>query len=86
MDIFLDKIMDFIIQNKKIDNDEVEIVRYGLEMTVLKITFFFAALIVSLFMNSVWQYIIFLCLVYCVLMQAAITKKQECGALYGQSC
>lgn len=62
MDIFLDKIMDFIIHNRKIDDEEAEIVRYGLEMAVLKITFFAAALAVSLLMNSFWQFIIFISL------------------------
>ena len=62
MDIFLDKIMDFIIHNRKIDDEEAEIVRYGLEMAVLKITFFVAALVVSLLMNSFWQFIIFISL------------------------
>lgn len=62
MDIFLDKIMDFIIHNRKIDDNEAEIVRYGLEMAVLKITFFAAALVVSLLMNSFWQFIIFISL------------------------
>lgn len=62
MDIFLDKIMDFIIHNRKIDDDEAEIVRYGLEMTILKVTFFAAALVVSIFMNSFWQFIIFISL------------------------
>ena len=62
MDIFLDKIMDFIIHNKKIDDEEAEIVRYGLEVAVLKITFFAAALVVSLLMNSFWQFIIFISL------------------------
>lgn len=62
MDIFLDKIMDFIIHNRKIDDEEAEIVRYGLEVAVLKITFFAAALVVSLLMNSFWQFIIFISL------------------------
>lgn len=62
MDMLLDKIMDFITHNRKIDDEEAEIVRYGLEMAVLKITFFAAALAVSLLMNSFWQFIIFISL------------------------
>lgn len=62
MDKFLDKIMDFIIHNRKIDDEEAEIVRYGLEIAVLKITFFASALIISLLMNSFWQFIIFISL------------------------
>lgn len=62
MDMFLDKIMDFINHNRKIDDEEAEIVRYGLEMAALKITFFAAALAVSLLMNSFWQFIIFISL------------------------
>lgn len=62
MDMFLDKVMDFITHNRKIDDEEAEIVRYGLEMAVLKITFFAAALVVSLLMNSFWQFIIFISL------------------------
>lgn len=62
MDILLDKVMDFIIHNRKIDDEEAEIVRYGLEIAVLKITFFAAALVISLLMNSFWQFIIFISL------------------------
>lgn len=62
MDMFLNKIMDFIIHNRKIDDEEAEIVRYGLEMAILKVTFFAAALVVSIFMNSFWQFIIFISL------------------------
>lgn len=62
MDVFLNKIMDFIIHNRKIDDEEAEIVRYGLEMAILKVTFFAAALVVSIFMNSFWQFIIFISL------------------------
>lgn len=62
MDMLLDKIMNFITNNRKIDDEEAEIVRYGLEMAVLKITFFAAALAVSLLMNSFWQFIIFISL------------------------
>lgn len=62
MDMFLDKIMDFINHNRKIDDEEAEIVRYGLEMAALKITFFAAALAVNLLMNSFLQFIIFISL------------------------
>lgn len=62
MDMFLDKIMDFITRNRRIGNEEAEIVRYGLEMTVLKFTFFVAALFISLLMDSFWQFIIFILL------------------------
>lgn len=62
MDMLLDKIMAFITHNRKIDDDEAEIVRYGLEIAVLKTIFFAATLIVSLLMNSFWQFIIFISL------------------------
>lgn len=62
MDMLLDKIIDFITHNKKIDEEEIEIVRYGLEIAVLKITFFAAACVISLLMNSFLQFIIFISL------------------------
>ena len=65
MDKLLDTIMDFVLKNKDIDNDEAEVVRYGLEMFILKAVFSLAALAVGALMHSFWE-----CLVFIILFSA----------------
>lgn len=60
MDKILDKAIDFLYNNKDDMNEEkAEIIRYGLEVLLIKITFFTAALVISLLMHSFWECIIF---------------------------
>lgn len=64
MERILNKIMDFISHNENVDENKYEIVKYGLELFILKITFFIAILIVSIILNSFWEYLVFFLLFY----------------------
>ena len=60
MDKILDKAIDFLYNNEDDMNEEkAEIIRYGLEVLLIKITFFTAAMAISLLMHSFWECIIF---------------------------
>ncbi len=60
MDKILDKAIEFIYNNEDDMNEEkAEIIRYGLEVLLIKITFFTAALVISLLMHSFWECLIF---------------------------
>lgn len=65
MDKLLDMIMEFVSKNKDFDSDEAEVVRYGLEMFILKAVFSAAALAVGAIMHSFWE-----CLVFIILFSA----------------
>ncbi len=62
MDKLLDKLMKFIVGNENLDNEQAEIVRYGLEIFIIKFAFFGAAMVISIFMDSFIQYLIFIML------------------------
>lgn len=60
MDAILNKIMDFIYKNEDdMDEEKAEIVKYGLEILLLKITFFAATLIIGALMHSFVECLIF---------------------------
>lgn len=62
MDKILDSAMIFLYKDKELDKDEAEIVRYGLEILLIKLFFSTAILIMSIFMGSFWECIAFLIL------------------------
>lgn len=62
MDRILTATMNFLCKNKSMDDDEAEIIRYGLELLLIKISFSFAILIMSIFINSFWECLVFLLL------------------------
>lgn len=60
MDKFLDATMDFLYRNEEnMDEEQAEIVRYGLELFFLKVSFFAATIIIGILMGSFWESIIF---------------------------
>ena len=60
MDKILDKAIEFLYDNEdEMDEEKAEIIRYGLEILLIKITFFSAALVISSLMHSFWECIIF---------------------------
>lgn len=60
MDKILDKAIEFLYDNEdEMDEEKAEIIRYGLEILLIKITFFSAALVISLLMHSFLECIIF---------------------------
>lgn len=64
MERILIKIMDFISQNENVEKENCEIIKYGLELFLLKITFFIAILIAAIMINSFWEYLVFFALFY----------------------
>lgn len=63
MDKILNKIMRFISENDdNMDEEESEVIRYGLEILLIKISFFTAALIIGAIMQSFLECLIFITL------------------------
>ncbi len=60
MDLILSKIMDFLCQHENLDSDKEEIVRYGLEICILKVLFTICAIIIGILMHSFFECIAFL--------------------------
>lgn len=60
MDLILNKIMGFLIQHESMDVDEEEIVRYGLEICILKVLFTMCTIVIGILMHSVYECVIFL--------------------------
>ncbi len=59
MDKLLNSIMKFLEKHKEMDEEQYEIVRYGLELIVLKVSFFAAAMVVGLIMHSFAECLVF---------------------------
>jgi accessory gene regulator B len=60
MDKLLDATMDFLYRNEEnMDEEQAEIVRYGLELFFLKVFFFAATIIIGILMGSFLESIIF---------------------------
>lgn len=60
MDLILNKIMGFLIQHESMDVDEEEIVRYGLEICILKVLFTMCTIVIGILMHSFYECVIFL--------------------------
>jgi accessory gene regulator B len=52
--------MSWIYKDDSVDDDKVEIVRYGLELAILKAVFLIASLLISLILRELVSYIIFI--------------------------
>lgn len=61
MDILIDKLMHWILQDNKYDGDEEQIIRYGLELVILKVTFTIGALLIGAVMGCFIDCCVFLC-------------------------
>ena len=60
MEKILNVTMDFLYKNEEnMDEEKAEIIKYGLELLFIKITFFAATMVIGLFMHSFWQCLIF---------------------------
>lgn len=59
MDRLLNSIMRFATKNQDINNDEYEIIRYGLEILLIKVIFTIFALLLGLLLNSFFECLIF---------------------------
>lgn len=62
MDKLLNKTMEFLYKNEKMDEEQASIIKYGLEILILKIIFFSAMLIVGLLLRSFWECLFFMAL------------------------
>lgn len=61
MDRLLDKLMNFLYNNQEnMSEERYEIVKYGLEIILIKYLFFAAALIIGIIMHSFWECLIFI--------------------------
>lgn len=60
MDLILNKIMGFLIQHESMNVDEEEIVRYGLEICILKVLFTMCTIVIGILMHSFYECVIFL--------------------------
>lgn len=61
MDKVIDKLMKFLYKNQEsVNEEEYEIVKYGLEILLIKYLFFAAALIIGILMHSFWECLIFI--------------------------
>ena len=60
MDKLLDATMNFLYRNEEnMDEEQAEIVRYGLELFYLKAFFFLATIAIGILMGSFWESLIF---------------------------
>lgn len=60
MDKLLDKTMNFLYKNNdNMDEEQAEVIRYGLELLFIKISFFLCTMIIGIVMGSVFECLIF---------------------------
>ncbi len=60
MNRIINLMFEFIIENQELGNDDQEIIRYGLELIVIKALFTLSAIIIASNLNSFWECIVFL--------------------------
>ncbi len=61
MDKVINKLMDFLYKGQEnMSEERYEIVKYGLEILLIKYLFFSAALIIGILMHSFWECLIFI--------------------------
>lgn len=59
MDKILNRTIAFIERNNSIDAEKAEVIRYGLEILLLKVLFFIASIAVGILMHNFWECLIF---------------------------
>ena len=60
MDRILNRTIAFIEKNNSIDAEKAEVIRYGLEVLLLKAVFYIASIAVGILMHSFWECLTFL--------------------------
>lgn len=60
LDLLLNKIMGFLRQHESMDTDKEEIIRYGLEICILKALFTIFTIIIGILMHSFFECVVFL--------------------------
>ena len=66
MDKLLDKTMAFLHKNQEMDEDTSDIVRYGLELFLIKTTFSVVMLILGALLHSFWECLVFTVFFYLI--------------------
>lgn len=59
MNKILDMIMNYVYKDEEADEEQCEVVRYGLEIILLKSIFTLAILVIGVIMHSFWECLIF---------------------------
>ncbi len=60
MDVILNRITSFLANDDDIDEERLEVIRYGLEILLLKIVFYITSIALGILMHSFWECLIFL--------------------------
>lgn len=59
MDAILNRITSFLANNDNIDEERLEVIRYGIEILLLKVLFFIASMLVGVLLHSFWECLLF---------------------------
>ena len=59
MDGILNRITSFLADNNNIEEERLEVIRYGLEILLLKVSFFIASMALGILMQSFWECLLF---------------------------
>lgn len=59
MEIILNKVMTFLSKENDLDEDEAEVVRYGLEIMITRVIFAVVIVVVGILMRCFWESIVF---------------------------
>ena len=85
----MDKLVNWITvrvcDGENFDDDKIAVVKYGIELMLLKIIFFGVCLVIGAFMGMFLSALFILCfLPYCVQTPRGIMRIPGFGALYSQ--
>lgn len=59
MDAILSRITSFLANNDNFDEERLEVIRYGIEILLLKVLFFIASMLLGVLLQSFWECLLF---------------------------
>lgn len=59
MDAILSRITSFLVNNDNFDEERLEVIRYGIEILLLKVLFFIASMLLGVLLQSFWECLLF---------------------------
>lgn len=59
MDAILSRITSFLANNDNFDEERLEVIRYGIEILLLKVLFFIASMLLGVLLLSFWECLLF---------------------------
>lgn len=59
MDAILGRITSFLANNDNFDEERLEVIRYGIEILLLKVLFFIASMLLGVLLQSFWECLLF---------------------------